>query len=75
MRWMPLKMTTEDPRGLIVIVMKLESRVLALCSLEGGEVDDVDRRRLGDVIKGDDGPSVLGHAWKCLDTGVLNGRQ
>ena len=43
----------------IVIVMKLDSRILVLCSLERGQVD---RRRLGDVIKGDDddGPSILG---------------
>lgn len=43
------------------MVIKLESRVLVLCSLE---CDHVDRRGLGDVIKGDDdGPSVLGDGW------------
>ena len=40
-----------------MIGVKLESRILVLCSLECGQVD---RRRPGDVIKGDDGPSVPG---------------
>ena len=43
-----------------MIVVKLESRILVLCRLECGQVD---RRRpgtTGDVIRGDDGPSVLG---------------
>lgn len=40
-----------------MIVVKLESRILVLCSLECGQID---RRRPGDVIRGADGPSVPG---------------
>ena len=39
-----------------MIVMKLESRVLVPCGLECGQVD---MRRFGEVIRGEDGPSVL----------------